>query len=184
MDASAAAPAAAHAAATVTGSGVFPAASVRGGGGVPASSTGAAAAAAVLPPDGARGTAAARGGVFLTSPVDWTTAVHNQLPETVTTQRRRYQVTPAVTKSGSWRTGMSEALALLEADEKMVRSLATGPEADGDPELPVAMYCDLETPQTYAKAHAGPHGRIWGAAERKEFAGLTVTGTFKPAEEK
>ena len=64
---------------------------------------------------------------------------------------------------------MSEALALLKADEKMVRSLATGPVADGDPDLPAAP--------------AGPHGRIWGAVERKEFAGLTVTGTFKPAGE-
>ena len=65
----------------------------------------------------------------------------------------------------------------------MVRYLATGPEADGDPELPAALDCDLQTPQTYAQAHAGPHGCIWGAAERKGFAGLTVTGTLKLAGE-
>ena len=55
---------------------------------------------------------------------------------------------------------MSGAFALLEADKQMVRSLDTGPEADGDPELPAALACDLETPQTYAKAHTGPHGHI------------------------
>ena len=40
---------------------------------------------------------------------------------------------------------------------------------DGDPELPAALAFDLETPGTYA--------RIWGAAERKEFAALTAIGT-------
>ena len=68
VDASAAASAAAPAAAKVTGSGVFPAASVRGVAGVPASSAAAA--------------------VILTSPVDWTAAIHDQPPETVRTQRR------------------------------------------------------------------------------------------------
>ena len=124
-----------------------------------ATATAAAAAAAAVPPDGARETVEARGGVFPTPPVDWTTARHEQPPETVS---------PAVTRSGSRRTGMSGAFALLEADEKMVRSLTTEPEADGDPELPAALACDLETPVTYA--------RIGGAAERKEFAGLTAVG--------
>ena len=100
--------------------------------------------------------------MFPTPVVDWTTACHDLPPETVTTQRRQYQVTPAVTRSGSRRTGMSWAFALLEADEEMVRSLATGPEADGDPERPVALACDLETPQTYAQAHTGQHGHIGG----------------------
>ena len=76
---------------------------------------------------------------------------------------------------------MSGAFALLEADEHMVRSLATGPEADSDPELPAALAYDLETPETYAQAHAGPYGRIWGPAERKKFTGLTAVGTSKPA---
>ena len=132
--ADAAAAAMAPAAATVTGSGVFPAGSARGAEGAPASAavaastmtgsgvfaapsareaasppatavvaaasaaataTTVAAAASAIPPDGARETVAARGGVFPTPPVDWTTARHNQLPETATTQRRRYQVTPA-----------------------------------------------------------------------------------------
>ena len=139
------------AAATVPGSGVFPAASARGAAGAPASAAVTAASAAMIPPDGARETAAARGGVFPTPPVDWTTARRDQPLETATTQRRRYQVSPAVTRSGSRRTGMSGAFALLEADEQMVRFLATGPEADGDPELPAALACDLETPGTYAR---------------------------------
>ena len=65
----------------------------------------------------------------------------------------------------------------------MVRSLATGPEADGDPELPAALACNLETPETYAQAYAGPHGCIVEAAEGKEFAGLTTTERFEPAAE-
>ena len=166
------------AAATVTDSGVFPTASARGAADASASAavavasaaaTATAAAAAAIPPDGARETVAARENVFPTPPVDWTTVHHYQPAETATTQRRRYQVSPAVTKSGSRRTGMSGAFALLQADEQMVRSFATGPEADGDHELRTALACDLETPGTY--------GRIGGAAERKTFAGLTAVGT-------
>ena len=156
VDASAAVSTVAPAAAKGTGSGVFPAAS-------------------------ARGTAAARGGVFPTPPMTWTTAPRDQPPESATTQRRRYQVIPAVTRSGSRLTGMSGAFALLKADEKIVHSLATAPEAGGDLELPAVLPCDLETPETYAQAHPGPHGRIWGAAARKEFTGLTAIGTPKPA---
>ena len=82
---------AAVAASTVTGSGVFPVASARGAAGAPASAvvaaasaavtaTTAAAAAAAIPPDWARETAAARGGVFPTPPVDWTTARYDPTP--------------------------------------------------------------------------------------------------------
>ena len=78
---------------------------------------------------------------------------------------------------------MTWAFALLKADGKMVRYLAIGPEAEDDHKLLAALACDLETPETYAQAHARPHGRVWGAAERMEFAGLTTTGTFKPAGE-
>ena len=186
MDASAAASTVEPAAATVTGKGLFPAAPVRGAAGAPASATESAAAAvataaveATIPPDGTGGTAAARGGLSPTPPVDWTTARHDQPPETDMTQQRRYRVTPAMTRSRSWRTGMF--FALLGADEQMLCSLATGPEVDGDPELPAALACDSEAPETYAQVHTGPHERIWGAAERKEFAGLTATGTFKLA---
>ena len=140
----------------------------------------AVAAAAILS-DGVKGMAIARGSVSPTPPVDRTTSYYDQPPEMVPKQRWRYEVTPAVTRSGSRRNGMSGAFTLSEANEKMVRSLPTGPEADGDPELPAALACDLETPETYAQAHARPHGRIWRAAERKKFAGLTATGTFTPA---
>ena len=155
------------AASTVTGSEVFPAASARGAAGAPASAAVAAASAAAtataaaavvaaaIPPDGARKTAAARGGVSSTLPVDWTTTRHNQPPRTATTQRRRHQVTPAVTRSRSRRTGMSGAFALLEADEQIVRSLATGTEADGDPELPAALVCDLDARNVRAHLEGG-----------------------------
>ena len=157
-----------------------PAASSRGVEGAPASSGGngnrhwslsrciGEGAAAVIPTGGARETAAARGNVFPTPPVDWTTAHLYQPAETATTQRRRYQVSPAVTKSGSRRTGMSGAFALLQADDQMVRSLATGSETDGDLEMPTALACDLETPGTY--------GRIRGAAERKSLPDLQRLG--------
>ena len=177
------------AAATVTGSGVFPAASARGAEGAPASAavaaltvtgggvfaatsareaagppaaavvaatSASATATAVAGPDGARETAAARGGVFPTPPVDWTTVHHNQTPETATTQRRWYQVTPAVTRSRSRRTGLSGAFALLEADEQIIRSLATGPEVDGDLELPATLPCDLDARNV--RAHLGGGG--------------------------
>ena len=174
---------AASATATVTGSGVFPTALARGAAGAPASAAGTAAAAAAIPLDAARGTAAARGGVSPTVPIDWTTARNDHPPETATTQRRQYQVTPTVARSQAWRTGMSGAFALLKADGKMVRYLAIGPEAEDGHKLLAALACDLETPETYAQAHARPHGRVWGTAERMEFAGLTTTGMFKPVEE-
>ena len=72
-------------------------------------------------------------------------------------------MTPAVTRSESRRTGMPGACALLESDKQVVRSLATGPEEDGDPEMPTALACDTETPETYAQAHAGPTSRGGGA---------------------
>ena len=82
---------------TVTGSGVFPPALARGAAGAPASAdvaaasaaaTATAAAAVAIPPDRARETAAARDSVFPTPQVDWTTARHDQHPETATTRRR------------------------------------------------------------------------------------------------
>ena len=148
----AAAAAMAPAAATVTGSGVFPASSARGAEGAPTSAavaastvtgsgvfaatsareaasppaTAVAAAAAATLPNGARETAAARGGVFLTPPVDWTTSRHNQPPETVTTQRRRYHVTPAMTRSGSRLTGLSGAFARRRAHDTFSRHRTGG----------------------------------------------------------
>ena len=54
---------------------------------------------------------------------------------------------------------------------------------------PDAIFCDsdelpagpahlMETPETYAQAHAGPHDRIWAKAERKEEEGLSAVGKF------
>ena len=85
VDASTTASTAVPAAATVTGSGVVRATSVRGVVGAPASSAGVAVAETAPPPDDASETAAARGRVFPTPPVDWTTARHDPPPETTTT---------------------------------------------------------------------------------------------------
>ena len=59
----------------------------------------------------------------------------------------------AVTRSGSRRTGLSGAFALLEADEHMICSLATEPEADGDLELPATLPCDKDARKI--RAHLG-----------------------------
>ena len=115
---------AAVAASTVTGSGVFAAASAREAASPPA--TAVAAAAAATPPDGARETAAARGGVFLTPRVDWTTARHNKPPETATTQRRRYHVTSPVTRLGSRLTGLSGAFARRRVHDTFSRHRTGG----------------------------------------------------------
>ena len=96
-------------------------------------------------------------------------------------QQQRYRVTPAVTRSRSREQppGVSRTFTLLAAEEDIARTLA----------LPDAVFCDseklpagpahlLETPETYAQAHAGPYGRIWAKAERKEVEGLSAVGTF------
>ena len=80
---------------------------------------------------------------------------------------------------GGWAWAVLDvwAFALLAADEQMTRSLS-GPTADiDDPALPNGLVADLETPETYKQAHAGPHDVIWRAAERKEIAGLSAAGT-------
>ena len=95
-------------------------------------------------------------------------------------QQQRYRVTPAVTRSRSREQspGVSRTFTLLAAEEDIARTLAQ----------PDAVFCDseelpagsalLETPETYAQAHAGPYGRIWAKSERKEVEGLSAVGTF------
>ena len=86
-------------------------------------------------------------------------------------QQQRYRVTPAVTRSKS-RTqppGVSRTFTLLAAEEGIARTLAQPDTVFCDSEeLPAGPAYLLETPETYAQAHAGPHGRIWAKAERKE----------------
>ena len=76
-------------------------------------------------------------------------------------------------------TGSIKDVTLLAAEEDIARTLAQ----------PDAVFCDseelpadpahlLETPETYAQAHAGSYGRIWAKAERKEVEGLSAVGTF------
>ena len=96
-------------------------------------------------------------------------------------QQQRYRVTPAVTRSRSREQppGVSRTFTLLAAEEDFVRTLAQ-PDAvfcDSE-ELPASPAHLLETPKTYAQAHAGPYGRIWAKAECKEVEGLSAVGTF------
>ena len=96
-------------------------------------------------------------------------------------QQKRYRVTPAVTRSRSREqpTGVSRTFTHLAAEEDIARTLAQ-PDAvfcDSE-ELPAGPAHLLETPETYAQAHAGPHDRIWAKAERKKVKGLSAVGTF------
>ena len=93
------------------------------------------------------------------------------------TRRQAYEVTPAMTRSGSRSSsrhdGVSGAFAALTTGEETVRTLD---EDNGG--LPAGPAHLLVTPETYAQAHAGPHSRIWTEAESKEFEGLLAVGTF------
>ena len=70
--------------------------------------------------------------------------------------------------------------AVLSAKESIGAAIATlaAPHSDS-PELSTCPACDLETPTMHAQAHAGPHSKIWRAAEDKEFDGLRAVGTFE-----
>ena len=93
------------------------------------------------------------------------------------TRRQAYEVTPAMTRSGSRSSsrqdGVLGAFAALTMGEETVRTLDKD-----DGELPAGPAHLLVTPETYAQAHAGPHSRIWTKAESKEFEGLLAVGTF------
>ena len=70
--------------------------------------------------------------------------------------------------------------AVLSAKESIDAAIATSTAPHSDsPELPICPACDLETPDTHAQAHAGPHSKIWTAAEDKGFGGLRAVGTFE-----
>ncbi|CAB1101500.1 unnamed protein product [Ectocarpus sp. CCAP 1310/34] len=103
-------------------------------------------------------------------------------------QHDRYHVTPAVTRAparqavaGGAARGLPGALALLSMEEDIAASLAAHPLQDELP-LPNGPARDLETPATYARAHAGQHSAIWGAAEKRGMDGLVGSGTLEPAE--
>ena len=72
------------------------------------------------------------------------------------------------------------AFAVLPAKESIGAAITTSTALHSDnPEFPTCPACDLETPDAYAQAHAGPHSKIWRAAENKEFGGLRAVGTFE-----
>ena len=96
-------------------------------------------------------------------------------------QQQRYRVTPVVTRS-RWREqppGVSRTFTLLAAEEDIARTLAQSDAVFCDSEkLPAGPAHLLETPETYAQTHAGPHDRIWAKEERKEMERLSAVGTF------
>ena len=99
-------------------------------------------------------------------------------------QSRRHTVTPAVTRSAArTQLGVGDqpgAFMVLSAKESISAAISTSAAPHSDsPELPTCPTCDLETPATHAQAHAGPHSKIWRAAEDKEFGGLRAVGTFE-----
>ena len=102
-------------------------------------------------------------------------------------QSRRHTVTPAVTRSAAGtQLGVGDqpgAFTVSSSKESISAAIATSavPHSDS-PELPTCPTCDLDTPATHAQAHAGPHRKIWRAAEDKEFGGLRAVGTFEEPE--
>ena len=91
------------------------------------------------------------------------------------------RVTPAVTRSRAKRDGLWPGMfALMATQEDIARSIAELSLPDvAEKELPSELTCDMETPETYAQAHTGPHRDIWTRAEAEELRGLNVTGTFE-----
>ena len=93
------------------------------------------------------------------------------------------RVTPAMTRSRAKRDGLRPGMfALMATQEDIERSLAElSPPDVVEQELPSELAYDLETPETYVQAHAGPHSGIWTKAEGKELRGLNATGTSEAA---
>ena len=70
------------------------------------------------------------------------------------------------------------AFAVLLAKESIVAAIVTSAAPHSDsPELTTCPACDLETPDTCAQAHTGPHSKILREAEDKKFGGLRAVGT-------
>ena len=70
--------------------------------------------------------------------------------------------------------------AVLSAKESIGAAVdASAAPHSNSPELPTCPGCALETPGTYAQAHAGPHSKIWRGAEDMEFDGLRAVVTFE-----
>ena len=92
-------------------------------------------------------------------------------------------MTSAVTRSRAKRDGLRPGIfALMATQEDIARSIVElFPPDVVEQELPLKLDCDVETPETYVQAHAGPHSGIWTEAEGKELRGLNATGTFEAA---
>ena len=88
-----------------------------------------------------------------------------------------------MTRSRAKRDGLRSGMfGLMAIQEDIARSIAElSPPDVVEQELPSELVCDLETPETYAQAHAGPRSGIWTETDGKELRGLNATGTFEAA---
>ena len=113
----------------------------------------------------------------------WADIVHDGVGTVHACGQREYVATPAVTRARAKRDGVLPGFcALMATQEEITRSLATESTPGAEtPDLPAGPACDLETPETYAQAHAGPHDPIWTRAEKMELVGLVSVGTFEEA---
>ena len=118
-----------------------------------------------------------------TSDEAWDNMVHDGIGSVNVRGQREYVATPAVTRARAKRDGVLPGFcALMATQEEITGSLATESTPGAEtPDLPAGPACDLETPETYAQAHAGPHDPIWTRAEKKELVGLVSVGTFEEA---
>lgn len=101
----------------------------------------------------------------------WETAGNDHL--------RQGRVTLAATRSRSQAMplGGSGALAILAAEADIARAIAEGDAGYHEEQLRVDTNT-LETSQTYAQAHSGPHSGSWADAMHKELIGLVAFSTF------
>ena len=126
-------------------------------------------------------------GDLRSQPEEWRKSDRLDIPaqqDNPRSQPRRHTVTPAVTRSTArTQLGLGDqpgAFVVLSAKESIGAAIGTSATPHSDSlELLTCPACDLETPDTHAQAHAGPHSKIWTAAEDKEFGGLRAVGTFE-----
>ena len=107
-------------------------------------------------------------GGLRSQPEEWRQSDRLDIPaqqDNPRSQPRRHTVTPAVIRSAA-RTQLGEGdqpgvFAVLSAKESIDAAIATSAAPrSNSPELPTFPTCSLETPDTQAQAHAGPHSKI------------------------
>lgn len=111
----------------------------------------------------------------------WAYMVHDDYDGDVPVRvwgQRQFKVTPAVTRARARQEVSTPGVfALLASQNDITRSLTEVTVPGVAPDLPSEPACEMETPESYAQAHAGPHSIIWEAAQIKELVGLTAANT-------